>query len=232
MLVHLNHPRIRQQRLHRIVHLRQISPDKQRRPRHRPQRNHRPLLVLRQPRNPWLAFARRRHKHPDRQHIRIRPSPSPRILRPACNHWKLRFHALRPALPCRLLPVVPNIIGDAPKLRILPHLLRVLQRRRPRRKAQHHCASGLRNGLMNHPYLRLLIRMRSNAIHLDVVHPPPGILLHQRVVPRLPSCIRLHAKVIRIPRTHIGRIGRACWHVSASSQCVYSQGPSSSESPE
>ena len=81
-----------------LIHLRQIRPQKQRRPSNRPKRHHRPLLIVCQPRIPLFPIPRHRPQMPQRQHIRIRPVPRLHILLPSSRSsgncaFKLRDHS-------------------------------------------------------------------------------------------------------------------------------------------
>src|SRR5260370_31233428 len=66
-----------------------------------------------------------------------------------------------------VVPDVPNIVGNSPHLRILPHFIQPLDRRRPRGKAEYDGSPGLVQGLPDHANIIALIWMAADAIHFN-----------------------------------------------------------------
>ncbi len=199
------------QRPRKLIQLGQVPAKDQRRSRNRPQSELGPLLVLRQPRLPRFAVAGMRSQPSQRKHIRIRPASRLHIRRPGGQPVKLIQQTERILAfiwLVRKTPRVPMIVGDPPHLRVLCHLSRMLDLRRPRRKAQHNRPASLFDRRRNLPNLGRPVRMVRDAIDLDIVEPPPGVELQHRVVICLPGLIILHAVVALIPRAGVGGVSR------------------------
>src|SRR5258708_21608045 len=75
------------------------------------------------------------------------------------------------------VPEVPNIVRDAPHLRVLAYLRGFFQCCRSGRKAQNDWSPCLAECLTHHANLIALLGMIGNAIALQKVHAPTAVLL-------------------------------------------------------
>ena len=197
---------IRDQRACEVVQLREIGPQDHRRPRHRPQRELRSLLLLRDARLPRLSPPRVRRQRSPRQHVRVGPVAGLRVFRPLRQIVESAEYSVgkraRPEIPS-----IPNVVGNPPHLRILRHFRRMAQVRRTGREAQHHRPVRPLYRLGDHANLGPLVGVVRNAIHLQEIHSPLCVEPDHRVVERLARRRVADAVIAVIPRAQVGLIG-------------------------
>src|SRR6185312_10213181 len=108
MLIDLDHAAVGHERERPGIELRQIGSENERRPHHRPQRQHASLLIMCQPGCAVFALAGVRPKMPERHHIGIGKVAGLRIRCPRRSQRELI------AQPMRILlvrhPVIPDIV--------------------------------------------------------------------------------------------------------------------------
>src|SRR5579883_388347 len=104
-------------------------------------------------------------------------------------------------------PVVPEIVRDAPHLRVLSHLITFVAGGRTRRKAQDDGPSSSVESSTQHANLIRFIRVGGNAISLDEIDAPTRVKLRNGIVVGLPGSVVLHAVVVDVPRADIVFIG-------------------------
>ncbi len=116
VLVYVENFFIRDERRCRRIVARQIAAEDQRRAEDAPERHHRLLLIGRELGGRASAFFAGHAQFAEREHVRVRPGVVlAHELRPVAREIEL--------LP-QQLPVVPEVVGDAPHLRVLLEELR------------------------------------------------------------------------------------------------------------
>src|SRR3981081_3341400 len=100
---------------------------------------------------------------------------------PCCSKLKLIVHAAR-SVP-RILSEIPDVVRDAPRLRIGDEFLHNARRSRDRRATKKDGASRLDNGLVDHSNLGRFVGVIRDAVGLDKVAAPTGVLSEKGVVP-------------------------------------------------
>ena len=199
MLIYVDHLLIRNERGGGVVVARQVSAEDQRRAEDAPQCHHSLLLVESELCGRAAAFLVGYFQFAERKHVGIGPS-------------SVLAHELRPVagvleLLAQELPVVPEIVGDAPHLRILLEELRLGNRRGPGRDAEHNRAPGLANREAQRFHLGWLIEMAPHVVSLDEVDAPRCVEFRNRIVVSLGSRLRrVNAPHVRIPAARVAFI--------------------------
>src|SRR4030095_2395453 len=158
----------------------QITPHHQWRAEDGPESEKRTLFVVRKARLACLSPARSRTKVTQRQHVGIGPVPRLGERRPLGNSRKLIAQSL--GIVDIAVPEVPDVVGNAPHLRILSHLLRLLDRSGARTETLKDGPSRLSKGLTQHANVVTFVRTAANAIGFDEIDTPAGIELCDRIV--------------------------------------------------
>src|SRR6266511_493027 len=127
-----------EQRCGPVIRQQQIAAHDQRRTEDGPEGQQGTLLVMAQASLTWLAPASRRSQTADRPHVGIGPMAGLRDTGPQGCTGKLVFHALREILAA--VPEVPDVVRDAPHLRVLEHFIALVDGSRAGRKDQDHGA--------------------------------------------------------------------------------------------
>ncbi len=191
-----------------IVHLGQVCTEHQGRAEDRPKGHHGPLFRMRQPGFADLSPSRDRAEVSEGQHVCVGPMTGLDQRRPLAREYDLTLKALREVF-CRvfLLPVVPEVVGDAPHLRVLAQLVDLVEGRGTGREAQHDGTARLSQRFAHHADL-IGLEGNGDAIDLKEIEAPARVQFGNGIVIGLRSCIGLQAVVVRIPAAGVGGIGR------------------------
>src|SRR5579863_328452 len=127
-----------------------------------------------------IAPSWRRPQMSEWEHVGIRPVSGFAFARPCGSVLELVAKSF--GIWAVIVPDVPNVVGDPPHLRVLPHLVELLHRRRARRKAKHDGSASLVQRLPDHANVVALIRMAADAIHFDQVNSPSRVQAGDGVV--------------------------------------------------
>src|SRR5215467_12923973 len=173
LLVDLDNFFIRDQRGGRRIVARKVPSENQWRTKNAPQRHDCLLLVGSELGRRSASFYTRHAQLAEREHIRIGPSV-------ALSNERCPVARVIELLPEKL-PVIPEIVGDAPHLRVLLKEFSFRKRCRPRRNAEHHWTSSFVHRLTERLHLRRLIQVTSHVVGLDEVHAPRRVELCDRV---------------------------------------------------
>src|SRR6202044_3638282 len=95
-----------------------------------------------------LAPARRRPQMPKQEHVGIGPVSRLGFARPFVNVFKLVVEAF--GIRAIVMPDIPDVVGDSPHLRVLPHLIQLFHWRGPGGKAEHNGSPGFVESLADH----------------------------------------------------------------------------------
>ena len=196
-LFNCQHIPVRQQFQREVVIFRQLPAHHQRRTHHAPQRHHRPLLRLREVRPAVRVVAL--PQRADGQHVRIRPMPRRGVYTPLLRPLK---H------PLEQPPFVPEVVRDAPHVRVFLQMLRLLQRRGAGRQRQHNVPSAGAAGVGNDLDFPLAVRIFArNVVALDEIHAPLGVHAEDAVIIRAGfGHVAPQAVHIGIPRADAVRV--------------------------
>ena len=177
-----------QQRKRECVQLRQLAADHQRGAHHAPEGHHGALLGLGELRAVIGIGALTQRAHG--QHIRVGPVTGAGMDAPLLRPLE---HALQQ------LPVIPEVVGDAPHVGVTLQMLGLLQRRGARGQGQHDVPPALAAGLGDQLNLPLAVGIfPGDVVALDEVHAPG------RVQPEDAVIVRPGAGGIAAQTVHVG----------------------------
>ena len=202
-VAHLKDLFIRQKRKSLLIHGRKLGTDHQRGTEKAPQRQHGLLLFESKVRAADLSESL--PQHADRKHITVRKAP--------CGNVILPDPAAVEHVPEKI-PAVPEIVCNAPHIRIFLVVGRFFNESRSGGKRQHNGPPGLFDGPVQHLYF-VPCRIGIVGIHIRVtdivafneVHTPGGVKRQQGVIVELAGFGVFHAVHIRVPFTDGRRIG-------------------------
>ena len=194
-LIDRNHLPIGEQRQRRGVEVAQVTAHDQRRTGDRPERHQRALLVRREA---GIALAQRQPA--ERQHVGVGPTPRPTPGRPVFQARKLRLQHR---------PFIPEVVRDAPHLRIFSNVIAADYRRFAGRETEDDGAAGRLNRLVRRLDLRRMgVVGTAHIVHLDEIDAPVGIEAEDAVIIGLRAGPgHVHAIHVRVPGADAGPVG-------------------------
>src|SRR5579863_7113636 len=202
MLIHGDDFRIREERKRPGIGGRQIAAHHERRAEHAPESEQGALLLVGEASVARLAPAGSGAEMAERKHVCIGPMARLGEWGPFSGAGKLVADTLR--IFGSAMPKIPDVVGDAPHLRVTAQFGDFIHGRFAGRKTEDDGPAGLAHREAEHANFVALVRMAGDAIRFDEVHAPIGIKLSNRVVIGLAGVTRGHAEIVGIPGAEIG----------------------------